>query len=129
MKTSIPPLPNPSPSPDTALRFPGRTVLYVHECAAGLRVTSQHIIDLIEEGVIAAWDVGGGGGTMRVPPEFLRVMAERLGRPEAQLQALLEQVRQAHPRKRASWRVSVASWLTFLEKRNTQLHPVSFTLK
>ena len=105
------------------MQFPGRTVLYVHECAARLRVTPQHIIDLIEEGALAALDVGGDGGSVRVPPSFLRVLAERWGRPEVQVHELLERERQAHQRKRASWRVPVASWMAFLERRNTLSHP------
>lgn len=108
---------------DPGLQFPGRTVLYVHECAARLRVTSQHVIDLIEEGALAALDVGGDGGSVRVPPSFLSVLAERWGRPEAQLQELLERERLAHPRKRASWRIPVTSWTAFLERRNTLCHP------
>ena len=109
---------------DPGLQFPGRTVLYVHECAARLRVAPQHIIDLIEEGALAALDVGGNGGTVRVPPNFLTVVAERCGRPEVQIRELLERVRAENPRKRASWRIPVAGWNAFLERRNTLIHPV-----
>lgn len=108
---------------DPALQFPDRTVLYVHECAARLRVTQQHIIDLIEEGALAALDVGGDGGSVRVPPAFLRLVAEQWGRTEGEVQQLLEQVRLKHPRKRASWRIPVTGWTKFLERRNTLSHP------
>ena len=121
--TTTPPVAGGLDGIDAGLQFPGRTVLYVHECAARLRVTSQHVIDLIEEGALAALDVGGDGGSVRVPPNFLRVLAERWGRPEAQLQELLARERLAHPRKRASWRVPVSSWTAFLERRNTLSHP------
>jgi excisionase family DNA binding protein len=43
------------------LLFPQeRTVLYVSEVAAKLKVTDQHVIDLIEEGQLNAINVGGG---------------------------------------------------------------------
>ena len=121
--TTISPVAGGQDGVDPGLQFPGRTVLYVHECAARLRVTSQHVIDLIEEGALAALDVGGDGGSVRVPPSFLRVLAERWGRPESQLQELLVCERLAHPRKRASWRVPISSWTAFLEQRNTLSHP------
>ena len=109
---------------DPGLQFPGRTVLYVHECASRLRVAPQHIIDLIEEGALAALDVGGNGGTVRVPPHFLTVVAERSGRTEGQIRELLDRVRAENPRKRASWRIPIAGWNAFLERRNTLIHPV-----
>ena len=109
---------------DPGLQFPGRSVLYVHECAARLRVAPQHIIDLIEEGALAALDVGGNGGTVRVPPHFLTVVAERSGRTEGQIRELLDRVRAENPRKRASWRIPIAGWNAFLERRNTLIHPV-----
>ena len=109
---------------DPGLQFTGRSVLYVHECAARLRVAPQHIIDLIEEGALAALDVGGNGGTVRVPPRFLTVVAERSGRTEGQIRELLDRVRAENPRKRASWRIPIAGWNAFLERRNTLIHPV-----
>ena len=46
-----------------SLAFPkDRTVLYVAEVAMKLRVTEQHVLDLIEEGKLQAINIGGGGG-------------------------------------------------------------------
>jgi excisionase family DNA binding protein len=44
----------------TELLFPGRTVLYVAEVASRLKVTEQHVCDLIEEGQLHAINLGGG---------------------------------------------------------------------
>jgi excisionase family DNA binding protein len=43
-----------------SLEFQGRQSLTVQEVAERLSVTHQHIIDLIEEGQIAAINMGGG---------------------------------------------------------------------
>lgn len=57
-----------------SLRFdPSRTVLYVFEVAARLRVTEQHVVDLIEEGKLRAVNIAGenasGRKYYRIPPE------------------------------------------------------------
>lgn len=54
-----------------SLLFPGRTVLYVSEVAEKLKVTDQHVIDLIEEGQFpGAINVGGGSKKFyRIPIE------------------------------------------------------------
>ena len=59
------------------LLFPGRRVLYVGEVAERLRVTIQHVIDLIDEGKLNAVNMGGAGRRhYRIPVEeyerFLR---------------------------------------------------------
>ena len=62
------------PSPDVLgdLTFPGRSVLYVHEVAAKLRCSQQHIHDLIDEGRLAAINLAGAGNqtsrrSIRIP--------------------------------------------------------------
>jgi excisionase family DNA binding protein len=48
----------------------GRKLLYVREVAVLLRVTEQHVRDFIEEGLLAAVDVGSGSRkSWRVPVE------------------------------------------------------------
>ena len=56
----------------TGLFFPkGRTVLYVSEVAEKLDVTEQHVLNLIEEGKLAALNVGATTGRKfwRIPVE------------------------------------------------------------
>jgi len=60
-----------------SLDFPGRKTLYVHECAAQIGVTPDHIYDLIEEGQLGALDVSGRNNlterrTLRIPIECWR---------------------------------------------------------
>lgn len=50
--------------------FPGRSSLYVHEVAKALRITPQHVIDMIAEGKIQAVNIAGKNQTKR---EFWRI--------------------------------------------------------
>ena len=64
-----------------SLDFPGRTVLYPHECAAKLGCTVQHILDLIEEGRLPAINIAGGNNLsdrrcLRVPIEGWRKLIQ-----------------------------------------------------
>jgi hypothetical protein len=58
-----------------SLAFPeDRSVLYPFELSMKLRCTLQHVLDLIEEGKIAAVDISGKGNltdrrTLRIPVE------------------------------------------------------------
>ena len=60
-----------------SLDFPGRTALYPQEVADRAGLSLQHILDLIEEGVIVAIDFSGRGNltdrrTLRIPLENWR---------------------------------------------------------
>ena len=52
---------------------PARTVLYVFEVAAKLRISEQHVIDLIEEGKLRAVNIAGANCTDR---KFYRIPVE-----------------------------------------------------
>jgi len=57
-----------------SLAFPkDRTVLYVFEVAAKLRVSERHVIDLIEEGKLRAINIAGANATDK---RFYRVPVE-----------------------------------------------------
>jgi len=57
-----------------SLKFdPSRTVLYVFEVAAKLRITEQHVVDLIDEGKLRAVNIGGKGVSART---FYRIPVE-----------------------------------------------------
>jgi excisionase family DNA binding protein len=61
----------------SSLGFTGRTVLNVGEVAASLRITIQHVIDLIDEGQLTAINIGGDGRRhYRIPTEALRAFLE-----------------------------------------------------
>lgn len=57
-----------------SLAFPkDRTVLYVGEVALKLRVTEQHVLDLIDEGKLRAINIAGVNATDR---KFYRIPVE-----------------------------------------------------
>lgn len=61
------------------LLFPGRRVLTVGEVSERLRVTIQHVIDLIDEGQLTGINLGGGSKRhYRIPVEsYERFIKER----------------------------------------------------
>jgi excisionase family DNA binding protein len=63
-----------------SLAFPkDRTVLTVGEVAAKWQVSDRHVIDLIEEGKLTAFDVAGKHEYVRVSIEAIDELATRLG--------------------------------------------------
>lgn len=56
-----------------SLLFPGRKVLYVAEVAERLDLTDRHVINLIEEGLLKAINVGGDNTSGR---RFYRIPIE-----------------------------------------------------
>lgn len=55
---------------DSLMFGPERRVLMVAEVAAKLRITEQHVIDLIDEGRLRAINIGGGDRRYwRIPVE------------------------------------------------------------
>jgi hypothetical protein len=64
-----------------SMDFPGRTVLYPHECATKLGCVVDHIYDLVEEGQLGAIDISGRNNLtnkrcLRVPIEAWRKFIE-----------------------------------------------------
>ncbi len=64
---------------DSSKRRAEPLVLLVCEVAARLKITEQHVLDLIEAGELGAIDVGGSSRHFyRIPvPEFERFMSRR----------------------------------------------------
>ena len=103
-----------------SLAFPkDRTVLTVGEVAAKWNVSDRHVVDLIEEGKLAAFDIAGRQDYVRVPMNAMRDIAKRLGVP---LETLLGNVRAARPQLngsgRAYYRIPVQEGFTAFMKEN-----------
>jgi hypothetical protein len=102
-----------------SLMFPDRKVLYVSEVAGKLRVTEQHVIDLIEEGALQGVNAGGEFDSVRVPRGFIAVVAQRLGRTEAEVWQEVGRLKEASPRGRKTWRIPIEAWRAFLAGRHS----------
>ena len=102
-----------------SLAFPkDRTVLTVGEVAAKWEVSDRHVVDLIDEGKLAAFDIAGRQDYVRVPMDAILQIAGRLGvKPET----LLAEIRAARPRigsGRAHYRVPVVEGFTDFMRQN-----------
>ena len=65
-----------------SLRFPGRTILNVEEVAKRLRVTKTHIVNLIDEGILEAVNVGTAERKFyRIPIEAYEAYVAKSGLP------------------------------------------------
>ena len=77
-----------------SLDFPGRTALRPDEISGKLGVTTQHILDLVEEGELVAIDVAGKDARrrcLRVPVEAYRDwLCRRLTNRESRRALLLQ---------------------------------------
>ena len=105
-----------------SLAFPkDRSVLYVGEVALKLRVTDQHVIDLITEGKMAAVDIAGRQSFVRVPQAALEELADRLGITLATLLQIIGRHRAKVGVGRAFWRVPVVEGFNAFIRENHSL--------
>ena len=106
-----------------SLAFPrDRTVLTVGEVAAKWEVSDRHVIDLIEEGKLAAFDIGGRHEYLRVPLTALDDLARDLGITREQLLRRIAAKRpQLSGSGRAFYRVPVVEGYQAFMKENHSL--------
>lgn len=83
-----------------------RTVLYVAEFAARLRVSEEHVIDLIEEGKVHAVNISGKHEYLRVPAAAVDALAAKFNVPREQIIEVMKSA-PATPTTRAHWRIPV----------------------
>ena len=98
-----------------------RSVLYVREAAELLRVTEQHVIDLIAEGKLAAVDIAGRGHYVRASMDAMLAISARSGIP---VDTLLEIVRTTKPSRvssRSHYRIPVDAYRAFLGENHSFL--------
>jgi excisionase family DNA binding protein len=125
----------PSQFPPQQLDFPSlsfgkdRTVLTVQEVAGKWNVSDRHVVDLIEEGKLVAFDIAGKHGYVRVPMAFWNEIARRLNvTPET----LLREMAAARPQSsgnRAYYRIPVVEGYQAFMKENHSLAPISVASK
>ena len=116
-----------NPFPPQQLDFPSlafpkdRSVLTVGEVASKWEVSDRHVVDLIDEGKLAAFDIAGRQDYVRVPMDAILNIARRLGvKPET----LLAEIRSSRPRiggGRAFYRVPVVEGFNAFMRENHSL--------
>ncbi len=98
-----------------------RTVLMVGEVAAKLRVTDQHVIDLIAEGKIAAVDIAGRQNYVRVPMDAIEDFARLLKMDTPTLLARIQSPKPKVGSGRAFWRIPVVEGFNAFVRENNSL--------
>lgn len=98
-----------APFPYQSITFPGRTSIYPHEAAAVIRVTRQHILNLIHRGLLDAKQIGPSKSDYRIAvtawEKFLSSRWQRegdfIGGSQASWERNVEKLRAALPPKEA----------------------------
>lgn len=115
------------PLPPQQLDFPSlafpkdRSVLTVGEVASRWEVSDRHVIDLIEEGKLAAFDIAGRHDYVRVPMAAIDELARRLGLKREEVLGIVAAKRpQLNGSGRAFWRVpSKEGYESFMRENNS----------
>ena len=85
---------------------PDRSVLTVREVAERWRCSERHVIDLIEEGKLVAFDIAGKHEWVRMPMAAVDALAERLGMTREEVIAVATAARpQVKSSRRARYRI------------------------
>lgn len=105
-----------------SLAFPAdRKVLTVGEVAPLFRCTDQHVIDLLEEGKLAGFDIAGRHDFIRVPAAAVPALARKFNvTPEV----ILDTIRAVKPQRqtgRAHWRIPVEGYSGFLRENHSMV--------
>ena len=103
-----------------SIAFPkDRTVLTVGEVAERWRVSDRHVVDLIEEGKLLAFDISGKRDYFRVHMSVLEKLSQKTGVP---VETLLQMIRSAKPttsRSPAFYRVPVEGYNGFIAENHS----------
>lgn len=114
--------------PPQQLSFPSlafdkdRTVLVVGEVAAKWRVTDQHVIDLLEEGKLAGFDIAGRHEYIRVPAAAIDSLSSTLQVPRATIMEIIRAAKPNRTTSRAFWRIPVKEGFEAYLRENHSLN-------
>ena len=104
-----------------------RTVLTVGEVATRWEVSDRHVIDLIEEGKLVAFDIAGRHDYVRVPMAALEILSRKAGMSVEQARGIIAANRpQLSGSGRAFYRVPVKEGFEAFMKEN---HSLSLVVK
>lgn len=98
-----------------------RKVLTVSEVASRWRCTDQHVIDLIDEGKLAGFDIAGRHDWIRVSEQAIVKLAERSGLGRNEIMELIANELPKLSNRRSYWRVPVAEGYESFMRENHSL--------
>ena len=98
-----------------------RTVLYVSEVARRWSVSEQHVIDLLEEGKLAGFDIAGRHDYMRVPTAAIDALATKFNVPRTEILGTMAECKPKRATGRAFWRIPVKEGFETFMRENHSL--------
>lgn len=105
-----------------SMAFPSdRKVLVVGEVAPLFRCTEQHVIDLLEEGKIAGFDIAGRHDYLRVPTAAVTVLARKFNVTPEVILDMIRAVKPTRQTSRAYWRIPVEGYTGFLRENHSMV--------
>jgi len=107
-----------------SLAFPkDRTVLTVTEVAERWKVSDRHVVDLIEEGKLAAFDISGRRDYTRVPLAALEEISRLTGMPVAKLLEIIRTSKPTVRRSPAFYRIPVEGYEGYIRENHSYAIP------
>lgn len=98
---------------------PDRKVLRVAEIAPIIRISENHVIDLLEEGKMLGIDVAGRHEYLRVPRSAITELARVAKLPEEAILKLIRDHKPVYQTSRAHWRIPVEGYRQFLAENSS----------
>ncbi len=103
-----------------SIAFPkDRTVLTVSEVAALWKVSDRHIVDLIEEGKLAAFDISGRRDYVRTPMTALDEISKLTGKPVATLLEVIRKNKATTRKSPAFYRIPVEGYAGYIRENHS----------
>ena len=103
-----------------SLAFPkDRTVLTVAEVAERWKVSDRHVVDLIEEGKLLAFEISGRRDYTRVPFAAIEEISRITGMPVSRIQEIIRSSKPTVRRSPAFYRIPVESYDGFIRENHS----------
>ncbi len=104
-----------------SLAFPeDRKVLWVGEVASRWRISDQHVLDLLEEGKLAGFDISGNRAEyIRIPAAAVDALAKNLKIPREAVMKIIDSTQPQRKTTRANWRVPVEGYNGFIQENRS----------
>jgi len=95
-------------------------VLTVGEVRSRWRVSENHVIDLLEEGKLAGFDITGNRKEfIRIPAAAVDAIAKKFGVPREFISKIIDSTQPERKTSRANWRIPVEGYNGFIQENRS----------
>lgn len=104
-----------------SLAFPSdRKVLTAGEVAARWGISDQHVIDMCDEGRLAAFDIAGNRAEfIRIPAAAVEALAKKFNVSREVVQGIIDATPAKRNTNRAHWRIPVEGYNQFIQENRS----------